>query len=208
MNITKFIVLPVLAALTATFTAAAASPADELLDKVVEWTSAKKTIEVDYTIGAADSKAEGTIAIDGERFRVMSDIVDAWYDGTTQWAYSPETGEVNITEPTDEELQQINPFVIINAFRRNYTVALKPAEADEKHQVVLFTPKDLSADITRVELSVPKGYYYPARIVVWTASGETIVIYTKRFIRGKRFADADFQYASSIHPEAEIVDLR
>ena len=206
MKLTKRLLA--LALTFAALTASASDEADTLLDKVVEWTSAKGTVEVDYLLNSGGNSAAGTMAIDGKRFRVLSEVLDTWFDGTNQWSYSPSTGEVTLSVPTDEELQQVNPFVIINAFRRHYTTALKPKEEGSKHRVVLLKPKDETADITRVEVSVPDGYLYPARIVVWTSGGETLAINTTRIIRGKKFSDSDFTYSKSIHPDAEIVDLR
>lgn len=201
------IILSILALLMP-FLGYSATEADNLLDNMVEWTSARKTVEVDYTIQSGDASAKGTIVIDGKRFRVRSEILDAWYDGTNQWSYSPQTKEVSITTPSEEELQQINPFSIIAAFRRNYNATLKPTDANTKHRVVELTPKDKGSDITKVEISVPVGYLYPARIVVRISSGETLVINTSRIIRGKKFSDNDFVYDRGIYPDAEIIDLR
>lgn len=201
------IILSILALLMP-FLGYSATEADNLLDNMVEWTSARKTVEVDYTIQSGDASAKGTIVIDGKRFRVRSEILDAWYDGTNQWSYSPQTKEVSITTPSEEELQQINPFSIIAAFRRNYNASYKQTDANTKHRVVELTPKDKGSDITKVEISVPVGYLYPARIVVRISSGETLVINTSRIIRGKKFSDNDFVYDRGIYPDAEIIDLR
>jgi len=195
-------------ALLMPFLGYSATEADNLLDNMVKWTSARKTVEVDYTLRSGDASAKGTIVIDGKRFRVKSEILDAWYDGTNQWSYSPQTKEVSVTTPSEEELQQINPFSIIAAFRRNYNASLKPTDANATHRVVELTPKDKGSDITKVEISVPVGYLYPARIVVRISSGETLVINTSRIIRGKKFSDNDFVYDRGIYPDAEIIDLR
>lgn len=184
------------------------SDADRLLNRVVEWTSAKKTLEVDYTLTAADERVPGTLVIDGHRFKINSDVMDTWYDGKTQWSYSPATGEVTITEPTEEEIQQVNPFAIIDTFRRNYTAGMKPMNRNSTHHVIVMTPTDRGSDITRVEISVPVGQFYPARIVIWVGSGETLAIDTVRLIRGNSYSASDFTYTPSAHPDAEIVDLR
>ncbi len=203
----RIIILTIIA-VVANLHAAADDNASRLLDKVVEWLGEKKTIEIDYTLTSGDQTASGKLVSDGNRFRVMSEVMDTWYDGKTQWTYSPNTGEVTVTEPADEEIQQVNPFAIIEAFRRNYTVGLKPLTSGSTHHVIVMTPNDPSGDISRVEISVPVGYFYPARIAMWTASGEALVINTVRLIRGNRYDASEFTYSPSVHPDAEIVDLR
>lgn len=181
--------------------------ADSLLDRVIEWMSAKRTIEIDYTISAGDNRAAGTIVSDGHRFRIKSDILDTWFDGTTQWTYSPDTREVTVIEPTDEELRQVNPFAIIDRFRSEYIARLKPTQPGASH-VIEMTPRDGSDDIRRAEIIVPAGHNYPARIVIWGASGDQLVIDTARLIRGSVVSAADFTFTPADRPDAAIVDLR
>lgn len=188
--------------------AEAAGSGEKLLDQVVAWCSEKPTIAVDYKITSGGETLTGNMIVEGKRFRVKSAMIDSWFDGKTQWTYSPSTNETSISEPTDEEIQQINPFAIINAFRDAYNAQLAPGAASDRFRRIILTPKDRHADITRVELSIPKEASYPSRIVVKLASGEVCVLNMSRFIRGASYPPSTFVYDPSAYPGAQTVDLR
>lgn len=188
----------------------AGNAGEELLDKIVEWCRAKNSIDADYTFTSGGESFAGNMIVNGNRFRVKSAIIDSWFDGTTQWTYNPTANEVSISEPTAEEIQQINPFAIIDAFRSSYDISLTDAgkSPGSRFDLIRLTPKDPNADIRRVDISVAKGACQPSRIVIKLANGETCVLTMKRFIRGNNYSDATFTYDTSLHPSAQIVDLR
>ena len=108
---------------------AAAESATAILDKAAAQARSAKSLKATYTITADGHSQSGTLTIAGDRFIISSPQVSSWYDGKTQWTYSTQTGEVNITEPTPEELQQVNPFAIISSFRKLYIATLLIAPA-------------------------------------------------------------------------------
>lgn len=189
--------------------ATAANPGEQLLDKVVSNLRAKQTLEVDYEMSTGGENFTGTMTVGtGNRIAVRSAVMDSWYDGTTQWTYNPRTNEVNITEPTAEEIQQLNPFAIVDAFRSAYNINMAPRREQSKFDVVYLTPKDTDADISKVEMAVPKGSSHPARITLRLKSGDVLVITLRRIIRGVKATPDTFRYREGYHPGATITDLR
>ena len=81
----------------------AAESATAILDKAAAQARSAKSLKATYTITADGHSQSGTLTIAGDRFIISSPQVSSWYDGKTQWTYSTQTGEVNITEPTPEE---------------------------------------------------------------------------------------------------------
>ena len=119
---------------------AAAQTPQAILDKCVTATNAGGGVTANYSITMADGTSNGTIAMQGKKFRVISQEAKCWYDGTTQWSWSPLTGEVNITTPTADELQMTNPLAAVNHFKANFN--MKKAKAKTaKTQVIKLTPK-------------------------------------------------------------------
>lgn len=203
----RYIILAVVV-LSASDAAWSATSGDELLNKIVGYLKAKNTLEIDYEMSTGGDTFAGTMTISGKRIAVKSGVMDSWYDGTTQWTYNPRTNEVSVTEPTDEEVQQLNPFAIVNAFRSAYNVAMAPKREKSKFDVVYLTPKDPGADISKVEMAVPTGASYPARITMRMKSGDVLIITIRRIIRGVRPTADTFRYSNSLHPGATVVDLR
>ena len=134
----KKIIITILTGL-ASLVAMAQSP-QAILDKCVAATNAVGGVTANYTITMDNGSSSGTIAIQGKKFRVISSDAKCWYDGTTQWSWSPMTGEVNITTPTADELQMTNPIAAVSHFKANYN--MKKAKAQTaKTQVIKLTPK-------------------------------------------------------------------
>ena len=52
---------------------------------------------------------EGTLLLKGNKFHLNTGDVETWFDGKTQWSYLRQNEEVNVSTPTPEELQSINP---------------------------------------------------------------------------------------------------
>ena len=119
LSIILFIIaIPVISAMTAS----------EILDKAASKINSAKSITAEYTISAASNKEKGTLILASGKFTLTSGSLRSWFDGLTLWTYSPAMGEVNITNPTAEELADINPFAVINAHKQNYRSALLSSE--------------------------------------------------------------------------------
>lgn len=111
-----------------------------ILDKCVAAINASGGVTANYTITMADGTSSGTIAMQGNKFRVISPEAKCWYDGTTQWSWSPMTGEVNITSPTAGELQMTNPIAAVSHFKANFNMKRAKAKTS-KTLVIKLTPK-------------------------------------------------------------------
>ncbi len=187
----------------------ASAAGEKRLDDIVEWLGAKKTLEVDYSASSKGESISGKMVLAGERFKIESAVMDTWFDGKTQWTYNPSTNEVSITEPTDEEILQVNPLAIINAFKSGYNVNIGQSERqDPRFDLLVLTPKNDDADIKRVEISVAKGVNNPSRIILRMADGSTLVLNLRKFVRGGTFRVSDFTFMPSLHPDAQVIDLR
>ena len=56
----------------------------------------------------------------GNRFYLNSGGIQSWFDGTTQWSYLESSEEVNVSNPTPEELQTINPYALLSIYKSGY----------------------------------------------------------------------------------------
>jgi len=113
------------------------------LDKCVATLNAAGGVTATYTLTTASGTSRGSIAMQGNKFRVLSPEAKCWYNGTTQWAWSPMTGEVNITTPTPEELQMTNPLAAAQSFKKNFNLKKAKARTANTH-VIKLTPKQKS----------------------------------------------------------------
>jgi outer membrane lipoprotein-sorting protein len=76
----------------------------------------------------------------GTKFRIISPEAKCWYDGKTQWSWSPVTEEVNVTSPTPDELQMTNPIAAVQHFKANFNLTRAKAKTANTY-VIKLTPK-------------------------------------------------------------------
>lgn len=120
-------------------TAVAQTPA-AALDKCAAAINASGGVTASYSITSSQGNSKGTIAMQGNKFRISANDVKCWFDGKSQWSWSPLTGEVNITTPTPEELQMTNPIAAVQHFKAAFN--MKKAKAKTANTLALkLTPK-------------------------------------------------------------------
>lgn len=184
----------------------AAESATTVLDKAAAKIRSAKSLSASYTISADGHSQSGTLTIAGDRFTIDSPQISSWYDGRTQWTYSANAGEVNITEPTPEELQQVNPFAIINSFKTNYRASMLKAPAGEKK--IRLTSTNSGSDIHSVELTLSASTLYPTRIVLTMGNRRSVSISINSVKAGAALPVSYFRYDPAKHPGIPVVDLR
>ena len=148
----------------------------------------------------------GSIIVSGNKFAITTPQLSTWFDGKTQWSYSSDVNEVNISTPTTDELQQINPFAIISSFRTNFNAkSLKAVKGTYKLQL---TPKKANQSIKNVELTLNSSTYFPSLIVITAKNNTKATIKVKSITAGGSLPANTFTFNAKKYPGVEIVDLR
>ena len=130
--------IAIIAAMAALITMAQAPAA--ALDKCVAAINASGGVTANYSITSPQGSSKGSIAMQGNKFRIIGNDAKCWFDGKTQWSWSPVTGEVNITTPTADELQLTNPVAAVQHFKAAFN--MKKAKAKTANTLALkLTPK-------------------------------------------------------------------
>ncbi len=199
--------LTLLLLLAAALPAFSADNAASVLDKAAQKIRAAKSIKASYSLSSPGSgTTSGTLTLAGDKFVMTSGDMTIWYDGTTQWVYVKADNEVNITEPTAEELQQVNPFVINTTFRQNYNARrLSSAGATKK---ISLTAKKSTSDIRSATVTISTSTGLPTALSLTMASGQTASIKISSLKTGQQLPVSTFRFPKASYPGAEIVDLR
>ena len=129
-----------------------------------------KTLQSDFTITVAEEitapmNYPGSVTMSGRQFKLEMYNINAAYDGKTMYMYSPETDELTLTNPTEQELLETNPFLyaralvdVCNVTERTITDNRSPLT------VITLTPKDQSIGINRFTLKVRNDDLMPLSI--------------------------------------------
>ena len=171
--------------------AAVAQSAGEVLQDVIETYRKSRGISADYVMTYDKNADRGTIVMDGSKFRILSDDLKCWYDGTTQWAYSTMTGEVNITEPTQEELQLSNPYAALVAFKESSSVSM--VTTPQGAYMLSLIPQSQESDVRLIQLFVGIKSLQIEKAVFVMADNSQYTVVVKNYTTGKKFPASTFK---------------
>ena len=183
----------------------AANPsATKIVEKTLSTIRNAPSITSSMSVTSSGKTMKGSMTLSGDRFAFSSQEMCIWFDGKTLWSYSGNTNEVTLTEPTDEELQEVNPFAYIKAARIGFNHKLISQNAAVN--VVELTPKAKS-DVKKIVVTINKSSNLPSKIAVTSTSGDLVITLTATKI-GKGLSDDTFRFKKANFPNAVIVDLR
>lgn len=190
--------------------ASAQTSAEGLLDKVIEQMQKARGITADFTLQGDERNAlymQGELKMKGKKFFLQTNGMATWYDGKTMWSYAQATGEVNITEPTTQELMSINPYYTIDKYKKSFVVTeLQAARGGERR--VCLTPTGHNTSVTRIVVTIATNSLQPVSFEITDLNNSTMRISVTNYRTDAALPDNTFTYDASLYPQATIVDLR
>ena len=125
-----------------------------------------KTLQSDFVVTVAEEvnapmNFPGTVTMNGKLFRLNMYNIQAAYDGKTMYMYSPETDELTLTNPTEQELLETNPLLYAKAL---VDVCNITERATGEQTIITLTPKDQSIGINRFVLKVRTADLMPLSV--------------------------------------------
>ena len=192
------------------------SQAKAVLDKTAEAFRKAGGVKADFIVkavtnGLAEGGESGTIQLNGEKFVLKTSDMVTWFDGKTQWSYVAKNDEVNVSNPTQEELQQINPYTFLYIYQKGFSYKLGTAKTFRGKAVweVILTAKDRKQELERITLYVTKDAYEPLYILLQQRGQQTrSEITVTNYLTWQNYADTVFAFDRKQYPSAEIIDLR
>lgn len=177
----------------------------QMLDKAVAAMSG--AMSASYSVKTNQGVMNGTIVMNGTKFRMLSKDVKCWYDGKTQWTFSTATNEVNVTSPTASELAMTNPMAAAQSFKTGYNM-WKASGQIPGHYVIMLQPK-VKNDIKKVYLYLNNGTNLLHYANIQMNNGNSFTITLSNCVTKKSIPASTFSFDSSLVPAGtEVVDLR
>ena len=129
-----------------------------------------KTLQSAFTVTVAEEvnapmNFPGEIIMQGSNFRLEMMDIEAAYDGKTMYMYSGETDELTLSNPTEQELLEANPFLYAKALVPVCNVTERTTQ-DGLQTIVTLTPKDQSIGINRFVLKVRNNDLMPLSVEI------------------------------------------
>ena len=183
---------------------AQAESAKRILDKAAATVSNPGGVQAHFQmISKQFGSTEGDIAVKGRKFHATTPDATIWFDGKTQWTYMKGNDEVNISNPTEAQLQAINPYNFINIYKKGYKLEAKKVE--HFYEVHLI-PTDKNRKIQEMYIVVDETSYHPTHVKMKQKDKWSTIVISR--LKTASLSDTLFKFNSKDFPQAEIIDLR
>lgn len=183
---------------------AQAESAKRILDKAATTVSNPGGVQAHFQmISKQFGSTEGDIAVKGRKFHATTPDATIWFDGKTQWTYMKGNDEVNISNPTEAQLQAINPYNFINIYKKGYKLEAK--KVDHFYEVHLI-PTDKNRKIQEMYIVVDETSYHPTHVKMKQKDKWSTIVISR--LKTASLSDDLFKFNSKDFPQAEIIDLR
>ena len=111
--------------------------------------------------------------------------------------------EVNISNPTEAQLQTINPYNFINLYKSGYASTLNTTD---NAYVVHLTSNTKDQKIKELFITIDKQSYHPTKVKL--LQGKSWTEFEISDLSKANLADSEFRFNAKDFPQAEVIDLR
>ena len=168
-----------------------------------------KTLQSEFTVSVAEDAVSplnypGEITMRGDRFLLHMFGIEAAYDGKTLYMYHGDVDELTLSNPTEQELVEANPFLYAKALVDVCNITERPTTNDKlPTTLITLTPKDQSIGINRFVLKVRNSDLVPLSVEI----KEGKKISTLR-MKAPKFTDLQPTYTIVPQKDTYVNDLR
>ncbi|MGL4805088.1 MAG: LolA family protein [Bacteroidales bacterium] len=190
--------------------------ADEILKKAESAYMKDGAVKASFTAdviqkkGDASSAMEGTVYMNGAKFYLSSSDLNVWYDGKDQWVLLANSDEVNLTQPTEDEMAAMNPAIFFRQYNKGFKSSLKGDKLfmGVPCTEILLVPDKTNTGILKLTIYIDKTSYRIKGLTVENTNGMINKIQIKNYQSSQKFSDSIFRFDASQYPQVEIIDLR
>ena len=189
--------------------------AKEYLDKSSAAFSKAGAMSINFALNMRDTQLsesfDGILDLSGTKFHLNTPDIELWFDGKTQWQLQKAYDEVQISEPSEEEVQVMNPAVILGIYKKgcNYKyLGEKTNEKGRKVQEVELIPQAKGSEMTRIVMQIGAVDFLPVKIHVFFQNKTENMIHIHKYQKNAALTDKHFVFNPKNYPDAEIIDLR
>ena len=206
----RFLQTCVLCMLTMTVTAQSAKNIlDATAAKIKQMGDVKATFTATSFNGTTEqASTKGTMLLKEKKMQLSTDDMKIWYNGKTQWSLISESGEVNVSTPTETEMANTNPYSFINLYKKGYKMKVRETKLRGKDVYeVHLVARNAGNSAQEIYVDVTKKDYTPLCIRV-RQNNDWNRISIHSLQGNQHFTDADFEFPKNDYPNVEIIDLR
>jgi len=224
LNMKNILLLALLSVCALALNAQSAAPAEKpdpeakkVLDRIRKKYEGYKTLEAAFTLsielpGQPKEVQKGTIAQDGDKFRLEMDQQIIASDGKSTWIYLKNNKEIQITdaEPNGES-GFLTPRELLRRYQKGdflYAITDKVSEKTRVLTQIEFKPTDKKSEYSKLRVSVDEKASTIESIKAFAKDGSRYTFEITRLTPAKTFPADHFQLKAKDYPGVHVEDLR
>ncbi len=150
----------------------------------------------------------GKCTMQGRKFNLNISAIETIFDGKTQWVYVAADNEVSITEPSDEELRESNPMVMMEHNLATHRINHAESRDADYYVVNLFPTENIKdGEYFKITISIHKTTYLPKQLTIWQRNGDKISFNWENMYTITPKSNT-FSFIKSDYPNLIVNDLR
>jgi outer membrane lipoprotein-sorting protein len=190
--------------------------AEDIIQQAIAHLNTSKGIKASYDATTKVNSNEenhscGIIYIEKEKFKLESETTITWFNGTTLWSYVIHNNEVNISEPEEEELIQLNPYYLLHHYNDFYTVVLKGVKRYKNQETYLLHLTPLQKEensFSMIQVYLNNKNFQPVCIKTIMTTGESTTIEIDHYQIKQKYKKHFFTFSHKKYSKVELIDLR
>ena len=187
-----------------------------ILDKANQLFEKSEGVKLTFTLNTEEADGttyepqSGTAFVKGDKFKLDIPYATTWFDGKTQWVLLKDANEVNISNPSSQELASISPLALLNIYKTDYTLKSPENKTIKNKEVVQIemTPMNKSQDFKSITLVIEKKTNAVVQINFTTNGGIKNSLSISEYNTNNSFTNDLFSFNKHNHPGVEVIDLR
>lgn len=187
-----------------------------ILDKASQLFEQSEGVKLSFVLspdnpeGGTFEPQEGVAFIRKNKFKLDMPYSATWFDGTTQWVLLKDANEVNISNPTAEELISISPLGLLNMYKTDY-ILKNPITSTFNGKAtteIEMKPINIWQDFESLVIAIDKNTNSVVMIRFTTRDGSKNKLTISNYNSNNKYTNDLFQFNKNNHPGVEIIDLR
>lgn len=189
--------------------------AKELLDKASAAFTKAGGLKASFSFTLENTKAKtnetfiGSISMSGNKFLIETSDYTAWYNGVNQWVYMKANEEVNLSAPSPDETQMINPATILTGYQKGFNykyTGLKTLDGKKVDEIELIPQK--KGEWKKLVIQLDQTNRLPVSLYLQNVNGMNNRVKIAKYQTNLQLPESTFTFNKSKFPNAEVIDLR
>jgi len=187
--------------------------AEDILEAVSKKMQAFQTMRIEFTYIMENTaekikeSKQGSIYIEGDKYRLYIAEQLVISDGKTVWTYFKEGNEVQINDadPNDEN----TPMKMLTAYNKNYkSKFIKEMPKGGKTIIVIDLTPNKTQSFFKIRLEIDKATQMVVNSTIYDKNGSTFSYVVDKFHENPRIHPSRFTFNQAEYPGVIVTDMR